>query len=167
MANSGMIDGMHVDMNADIWLSFDAKPGVVLYRSKTKDFTHLWLATSNDNRSASQRTTFFVFEDIHGVTWVHTTEGTLFPYDRENNRLMWFHNRPGTPETLFRTNVQVAWSDPEGVLWVCSGNQGIYKFVYRSRDFRFYSMEHYISSGTPDIRALFQDQAGQDRKSVV
>lgn len=161
MANSGMIDGMHVDMNADIWLSFDAKPGVVLYRSKTKDFTHLWLATSNDNRSASQRTTFFVFEDIHGVTWVHTKEGTLFPYDRENNRLMWFHNRPGTPETLFRTNVQVAWSDPEGVLWVCSGNQGIYKFVYRSRDFRFYSMEHYISSGTPDIRALFQDQAGQ------
>jgi len=51
----------------------------------------------------------------------------------------------------------VAWADPEGILWICAGSQGIYKCVQRNRDFHFESMERYIHSGTADIRSLFRD----------
>lgn len=156
---SNRIIGAYSDRYGDIWLSLD-EPGVMLFKPESRTFTYLWLKTPNEKRSISQQATFFVFEDVSGVFWIHTMEGTLFPYDRQNNALRWFHNKPGDPDCVFKTNIQVAWADPEGILWICCGNQGIYKCIQRSREFRFTTMEPYIHSGTPDIRSIFQDPAG-------
>jgi len=156
---SNKIFGVYLDKYGNIWLSLDT-PGVILFNPGLKDFTYLWLKTPNEKRSSSQETTFFVFEDAAGTIWVHTREGTLFTYDRILNALKWFYNKPGDPQCVFKTNIQVAWADPEGLLWICCGNQGIYKCVRRSSNFRFISMGPYIQSGTPDIRSLFCDPAG-------
>ena len=156
---SNKILGAFSDKYGDIWLSID-EPGVLHFKPGLKTFSYLWLKTPNDKRSISQEATFYVFEDTYGTFWIHTMEGTLFPYDRQRNSLNWFHNKPGDADCVFKTNIQVAWADQEGVLWVCCGNQGIYKCVQRSREFNFTSMEPYIHSGTPDIRSLFQDPAG-------
>lgn len=143
----------------EIWLSTD-KPGVVLFKSSQASFSYLWLNAPNEKRSGSQQTTFFVFEDSYGITWIHTREGTLFTYDRKGNKLEWFYNKPGSDDCVFRTNIQVAWADKCGTLWICCGNQGIYKCVRRNNDFRYVSMESYIQNGTPDIRSMFRDPAG-------
>jgi len=155
---SNRINAAYSDRFGDIWLSTD-QPGVLRFQPETGIFTHLWLKTPNEKRSGSQQTSFFVFEDARGTFWVHTLEGTLFTFDRKNNVLNWFFNKPGDPRCVFKTNIQVAWPDAEGVLWICCGNQGIYKCVTRNREFRFTSLESFIQSGTPDIRSLFQDPA--------
>jgi len=156
---SNNINGVHSDRFGDIWLSLDI-PGVMRFIPEKKEFSYLWLNTPNDKRSLTQDSRFFVFEDKFGNFWIHTLEGTLFTLDRKSNKLRWFYNKPGDPNCVFKTNIQVAWADPEGVLWICSGNQGIYKCVQRRRDFLFTSMEPYVSSGSPDIRSLFEDKAG-------
>ncbi len=156
---SNNINGAHSDRFGDVWLSLDI-PGVMRFNPAGKAFSYLWLNTPNDKRSLTQDSRFFVFEDKFGNFWIHTLEGTLFTLDRKSNQLKWFYNKPGDPNCVFKTNIQVAWSDPEGVLWICSGNQGIYKSVQRRRDFIFTSMEPYVSSGSPDIRSLFEDKAG-------
>lgn len=156
---SDKMNGAYVDSFGDIWFSTD-QPGVLRFQVDGNRFTSLWLQTPNAQRSTAQQTAFFVFEDALGTLWVHTREGTLFPFDRKANRLNWFFNQPGDPNCVFKTNIQAALADPEGVLWLCSGNQGIYKCVSRSRGFRFTSLEAYIQSGTPDIRSLFKDPAG-------
>ncbi|MDP4277027.1 MAG: two-component regulator propeller domain-containing protein [Bacteroidota bacterium] len=156
---SNRISGAYVDRYGDIWLSTD-QPGVMRFQPGKAIFTHLWLRTPNEKRSGAQQTSFFMFEDVTGTLWVHTKEGMLFPFDRQNNTLKWFYNKPGSADCMFKTNIQAAWSDPQGVLWICCGNQGIYKCVRRNRDFRFTSLEPFIQSGTPDIRSLFQDPAG-------
>ena len=156
---SDKLNGAFVDSQGDIWLSTD-QPGVLRFQPDEERFTSLWLKTPNALRSTAQQTAFFVFEDALGTLWVHTREGTLFPFNRQTNSLDWFFNQPGDPDCVFKTNIQVAWADSEGVLWLCSGNQGIYKCVTRSRGFRFTSLESYIQSGTPDIRSLFKDPAG-------
>lgn len=156
---SDRLNGAYVDSHGDIWLSTDQR-GVLRFQPNDNRFTTLWLKTPNALRSTAQQTSFFVFEDAQGTLWVHTREGTLFPFNRETNSLDWFFNKPGDPDCVFKTNIQVAWADPEGVLWLCSGNQGIYKCVTRSRGFRFTSLESFVQSGTPDIRCLFKDPAG-------
>jgi ligand-binding sensor domain-containing protein len=123
---SNRINGAYSDRFGDIWLSLD-QPGVVRFQPGKGTFTHLWLRTPNEKRAGSQQTSFFVFEDVLGTLWVHTREGTLFPYDRSANVLNWFFNKPGASNCVFKTNIQVAWPDSEGVLWICCGNQGIYK----------------------------------------
>jgi signal transduction histidine kinase/DNA-binding response OmpR family regulator/ligand-binding sensor domain-containing protein len=156
---SNTVKSPFVDSYGEIWMAIDA-PGVLHFNPGKETFEYLWQKAPNEKRSASQHTTFFVFEDIYKCLWVHSREGTLFSYDREKHCLRWFYNNPADPACVFKTNIQVAWADPAGILWVCAGNQGIYKCVQRNRDFRFESMEKYIHSGTPDIRSLFQDPAG-------
>lgn len=157
--HSDRLNGAYVDSHGEVWLSSD-QPGVLRFQPEQERFTTLWLKTPNALRSYAQQTAFFVFEDALGTLWIHTQEGTLFPFNRETNRLEWFFNKPGDLDCVFKTNIQVAWADEEGVLWLCSGNQGIYKCVTRHRGFRFTSLEAYIQSGTPDIRSLFRDPAG-------
>jgi outer membrane protein assembly factor BamB len=86
--------GAYTDSDGILWLS-TGKPGVVRFDPKTGLFNHLWLSTPNENRSGYQQTTFFVFEDPFGTLWIHTREGTLFQFDRRNNQLKWFYNKPG------------------------------------------------------------------------
>ncbi len=156
---SNNIFGAFSDDSGNVWLSLDI-PGVLLFNSDSGSFSYLLQSTPNINRSLSPEARFFVFKDIHGTFWVHTREGSLFTYNKKNNSLEWFYNKPGSPDCIFRSNIQVAYSDREGVLWVCSGNQGIYKCVRRNNEFNFTSMEPWIKNGTPDIRSLFMDPAG-------
>jgi signal transduction histidine kinase/ligand-binding sensor domain-containing protein/CheY-like chemotaxis protein/AraC-like DNA-binding protein len=156
---SNEISDPFVDRQGEIWMAIEA-PGVLHFNPRDESFEYLWQPTPNEIRSASQQTTFFVFEDAFGTLWVHSREGTLFSYDRQRHALRWFFNNPASPDCVFKTNIQVAWADPEGILWICAGNQGVYKCVQRNRDFHFESMERYIHSGTPDIRSLFRDSRG-------
>ncbi|HET9569870.1 MAG TPA: two-component regulator propeller domain-containing protein [Bacteroidales bacterium] len=156
---SNVISDPYIDKYGEIWMSIN-EPGVLHFIPKTKSFEYLWQKTPFEIRNASQQTSFFVFEDAFMTLWVHSKEGTLFSYDRTNHKLKWFYNNPADPACVFKTNIQVAWADPEGILWVCAGSQGIYKCVQRNRDFHFESMERYIHSGTADIRSLFRDRNG-------
>ena len=154
--HSNVISEPFVDSFGEIWMAIN-QPGVLHFMPKSKTFEYLWQKTPFEIRNASQQTSFFVFEDAFKTLWVHSSEGTLFPYDRTNHHFRWFFNNPANPSCVFKTNIQVAWADSEGILWVCAGSQGIYKCVQRNRDFHFQSMERFIHSGTPDIRSLFRD----------
>jgi signal transduction histidine kinase/ligand-binding sensor domain-containing protein/DNA-binding response OmpR family regulator len=156
---SNKIFGAFSDDSGNVWISLDI-PGVLLFNSQSKSFSYLLQSSPNTNRSLSPEARFFVFKDIHGTFWVHTREGSLFTYNKKNNSLDWFHNKPGSSDCIFRSNIQVAYSDREGVLWVCSGNQGVYKCVKRNNEFNYTSMEPWVKNGTPDIRSLFVDPAG-------
>jgi len=156
---SNVISDPFIDSFGEIWMSIN-EPGVLHFIPKTKTFEYLWQKTPFEIRNASQQTSFFVFEDAFKTLWVHSREGTLFSYDRSGHSLRWFYNNPADPACVFKTNIQVAWADAEGILWICAGSQGIYKCVQRNRDFHFHSMERYIHTGTPDIRSLFRDAKG-------
>jgi ligand-binding sensor domain-containing protein len=156
---SNVISDPFIDSYGEIWMAIN-EPGVLHFIPESKTFEYLWRQTPFEIRNASQQTSFFVFEDAFKTLWVHSREGTLFPYNRANHQFRWFFNNPVDPACVFKTNIQVAWADSEGILWVCAGSQGIYKCVQRNRDFHFQSMEGYIHSGTPDIRSLFRDTNG-------
>jgi signal transduction histidine kinase/ligand-binding sensor domain-containing protein/DNA-binding NarL/FixJ family response regulator len=156
---SNSISDPYIDSFGEIWMATN-EPGVLHFIPKSETFEYLWQKTPNEIRSASQQTSFFIFEDTFKTLWVHSREGMLFPYDRNRHTLRWFYNNPTDPNCVFKTNIQVAWADPEGILWICAGNQGVYKCVQRNRDFHFESMERYIHNGTPDIRSLFRDVKG-------
>jgi signal transduction histidine kinase/ligand-binding sensor domain-containing protein/CheY-like chemotaxis protein/AraC-like DNA-binding protein len=155
---SNSISEPYVDSYGEIWMS-DAS-GVLHFIPKTEAFEYLWQRTSSEVRASASQGSFFAFEDASRTLWVHTRGGLLFYYDRADHQLHWFFNNPADPDCVFKTNIQVAWADPQGILWICAGNQGIYKCVQRNASFHFKSMETYIHSGTPDIRSLFQDKAG-------
>lgn len=154
---SNVVSDPFIDSRGEIWMAIN-EPGVLHFIPKTNTFEYLWKKTPFEIRNASQQTSFFVFEDAFKTLWVHSREGTLFSYDRKDHQLKWFYNNPADPGCVFKTNIQVAWADPEGILWICAGSQGVYKGVQRNRDFHFESMERYIHSGTPDIRSLFRDK---------
>ncbi|MCD8101278.1 MAG: hypothetical protein LUE26_01685 [Alistipes sp.] len=72
----------------------------------------------------------FAWEDINGLMWVYPRGGGLSYYDRDTDRLEYFHNRPSDPARRLSNILLQCFSDRQGNLWMSTYSRGIDKVSF-------------------------------------
>jgi|GEM_PF-1461533 len=122
------VNNICVDSGKNFWLATNGG-GLDCFDRMTGTFSHLRHDPDNPNSIASDYV-YASYVDPDGVIWISTGRG----FDRYDQRSRTFEHHlqefwPGVPRTVW----DVAEPDRNGILWVATSGDGLYKFDRRSR----------------------------------
>lgn len=148
---------VYVDRQKEVWFDLKGVPGVTHFNPETKNFKQEILAVEEGSAYRSQPS-FFIYEDINDVLWVHPLNGGFSFFDRQKDKLVPFFNEPGSSDWRFSNKVHVASSDRQGNLWMCTHSKGLEKISFLPERFHLQT-PHTLGyeSLSNDVRSLYQD----------
>lgn len=124
---------IYEDGQGILWIE-PALYGVVMHDPATRVTRHFTQENyANYLRDAHD---YAVWEDNSGLVWVYMKGCGLGYYDREKDKLEYFHNDPRDPNKQFSNMVATWYYDPAGVLWLSTEDWGVEKIVFQRNDFR-------------------------------
>ncbi|MDR3118940.1 MAG: response regulator [Mediterranea sp.] len=150
----------YVDRNGEVWFEQEEEGCVMHFNPFTKEakLERLKVEPAAADRS---RPSFHVHEDIRGAVWVHPFGGGLAYFDREQNKLMPFHNEPGSKDWKFSNKIHSAFSDRQGNLWMGTHSKGLEKVTFRPVQFHLTTPHpEERESLRNEVRSLLEDNEG-------
>lgn len=101
----------------------------------------------------------FVFNDIHGNVWVQPRGGGFSLFNKSTGQLEPFYNHPRSSERRFSNIIHSAYSDRQGILWMCTRSHGLEKVVFSKNFFRTLQVNEVDKhENTNNVRALYEDE---------
>lgn len=147
-----------VDKHAEVWFEQE-EPGCVYHfnlLTRVGKLERMKVEPTSVDRS---RPSFHIYEDVRGVLWVHPFGGGLGYFDRERNRLIPFHNEPGSKDWRFSNKLHSIFSDRQGNLWMGTHSKGLEKVTFRPVQFHLETPHpEEKESLSNEVRALLQDR---------
>lgn len=148
----------YMDSYGEVWFEMARLGEVCHYNPALNKFKriNLWVEEHNADRSYPM---FHICEDINRNLWVHPYGGGLSWYDRENDRLVPFHDDPASPGWRFSRELHSMFSDKQGNLWLSTHSGGLEKITFFNSMFHLFSQNrnnHRDISGN-QVRTLFED----------
>ena len=134
------ISALFVDSQELIWYSLDVQ-GVSRLNQKTgniKSFTQDVIVPQLDVKGA-------VIMEVNNTVWINMNQGGFGYYNREADRVEYFHNDPDDPWNLSNT-VHAFMALPEGIVWESTNLRGLEKLE--------------LQKNTVVRRQLFENEAG-------
>ena len=98
------------------------------------------------------------FNEVNGVVWVLMNNGGYGYYNREADKIEYFHNDPKDPWDISNT-VYAALELPEGVIWESTSQRGIEKMeLVKKNIVRVKPIANASSTEENEIRAMYYDK---------
>ena len=104
------------------------------------------------------------FNEVNGIVWVLMNNGGYGYYNREADKIEYFHNDPTNPWDISNT-VYAALELPEGVIWESTSQRGIEKMeLIKNNIARIRPVPDATSTEENELRAMYYDK---DRKLLL
>ena len=101
------------------------------------------------------------FSESNGTVWMRMNHGGYGYYNREADRVEYFHNDPANPWNLSNT-VQASLELPEGVIWESTSRRGLEKLeILKNNIVRKRLVENARTSLENEVRAMYYDSQRQ------
>lgn len=149
----------YADSYGELWFEMARLGEVCRYNPVNGTFKrfNLWVEEHNADRSYPM---FHICEDKKRHLWVHPFGGGLSWYDRQNDRLVPFHNDPSSPSWRFSRELHSMFADRQGNLWLCTHSGGLEKITFFDSVFHFYPqhVNNHRDIAVSQVRMLFEDR---------
>lgn len=156
----------YADRSNELWMELDHSGEVCHFNPRTRQLKRevLFIEPGSATRSDPA---FHIHEDVNNRLWVHPFGGGFSYFDRKNNCLVPFYNRPGSSDWMFSNKIHSAMSDAQGNLWLCTHSKGLEKVTFVKNEFElFVPKPHDYESLSNEVRALLEDREGNIWVSV-
>lgn len=104
------------------------------------------------------------FNEVNGILWVLMNNGGYGYYNREADKIEYFHNDPNNPWDISNT-VYAALELPEGVIWESTSQRGVEKMeLIKNNIVRVRPVPDATTTEENELRAMYYDK---DRKLLL
>ncbi len=156
---SNKIVSAYIDRCKEVWFELAGAGGVTHFNPHTNQVKHEIVSAEQGNASRSQPS-FHIHEDINGYLWVHPYGGGFSYFDRKQNKIIPFYNKPGSPDWRFSNKLHSTMSDRQGNLWMSTHSKGLEKITFLDSQFHLNTpYPHDYESLSNETRALFEDKS--------
>lgn len=142
-----------IDSHNLIWFSDDTMGASYLdpETGKEKHFQQYVPVPERDGRGG-------FFNEVNDVVWILMNNGGYGYYNREADKVEYFHNDPSNPWDISNT-VYASLELPEGVIWESTSQRGIEKMeLLKNNIVRIRPVPNASSTEENEIRAMFYDR---------
>ena len=147
---------IYMDRAGNLWIE-PVKHGVIRYDIANRKFSTFF--QDNDSKNNYTGSHFKVFEDNKGLVWTILKDGGFGYYDKATDKLAYFYNKPGSQSRLFSNIVNVAYYDPDGILWLCTDQRGIEKITFQPNGFQQQLLvDPWMFKSDNEVRGLLCDR---------
>ncbi|MES2279050.1 MAG: two-component regulator propeller domain-containing protein [Bacteroidota bacterium] len=155
--NTGVpLYSIYKDRGGSLWIEPD-KQGVIRYNTADRKFSTYY--QKNDSKNNYGGSHFKVFEDNKGQIWTILKDGGFGYYDKAKDSLAYFYNKPGSQNRLFSNIVNVAYYDPDGILWLYTDQRGVEKIIFQPNGFRQQLLiDPWMFKSDNEVRGLLCDR---------
>ena len=154
------VNSTYVDRFGEFWMELNRSGEVCHFNPHTRKLKREVMLVEPGSAARSEPA-FHIHEDVNNRLWVHPFGGGLSYFDRKNNCLVPFYNRPGSSEWMFSNKIHTSMSDSQGNLWLCTHSKGLEKVTFVKDEFDlFVPNPHDYESLSNDVRALLEDNQG-------
>lgn len=149
------IYSIYEDRGGRLWLEPESE-GIVKYdpvRNTMKRFTQ-----KKDSHAISPSSNYMVFEDSAGKLWTRFKGGGFGYYNSAEDKIDYFYNEPGAPDSQFSNIVTALYPDKTGILWLATIDGGVNKITFPANNFKHkLPVRQPVSKSQNEVRALFED----------
>lgn len=146
----------YIDRSKNIWLETECI-GISKFNPYTEKFVHFTPLVESTEPSVFPPN-FFIFEDVENRVWVHPRGGGFSLYDKSEDQLTPFYNRPFSDNWMFSNMLHAGYSDRQGNLWICTRSHGLEKIIFHDSHFTPFLIDDNIhSTVSNDVRPIFED----------
>lgn len=146
----------YIDKSKNIWMETD-ELGVSKFNSYTEEYVRFTPAIESTESNVFPPN-FFIFEDKKDRSWVHPRGGGFALYDKSEDKLIPFYNKPESDNWLFSNMLHSAYSDKQGNLWLCTRSHGLEKAIFYDSQFESVLLNNNVySTISNDVRPIFED----------
>ena len=152
--NDDRIHSVFVDSRNELWYSVGDKQGITkidLNTGKSTDYTQNILIPHFDSNGA-------IIHEINGVVWINMNHGGFGYYNRDADKVEYFHNDPANPWNLSNTVTSFLPME-EGVIWETTSRRGLEKLEILKNTITRTLLVKDIGENTNmnEIRAMYND----------
>ncbi|MHC0444778.1 hybrid sensor histidine kinase/response regulator transcription factor [Flavobacterium sp. 3-218] len=153
--SQGPIFSVYPDKSGLLWIEPE-KHGVFLVDPKSKNIK--FFSQQTDATFLQLEHSFGVFEDNFDRVWVKLKGGGFGFYNKKENTLDFFYNRPGSENQKFSNIVASMYFDPSGILWMSTNDRGINKVIFQKDVFQQQLLvTNTKNKSENEIRSVFTD----------
>lgn len=142
------------DSRGNIWIEPEEK-GIVQFNAAEKTFRQYVLEASDP--VAAQFRGFETLEDARGRFWALMKGSGLGYYDTVARAISYFHNNPADPMRLFPNSARVIYYDGDGVMWLATAEEGVYRIILHENNFEQHQLEASANRTLNEVRGLCAD----------
>jgi len=154
---SNRMVSVYVDRYGEVWLETSAD-GVLHFDPLNGTLKHFRMKVDPTNPFVLLPS-FAIFEDINNNLWVYPRGGGFSLYNRQEQRLEYFFNEPGSADRRFPNLIHSAMADHQGNLWMCTIQRGIEKVSFFPNQFSVLRPRQAPSTHSEnEVRAVFEDR---------
>lgn len=150
---------MYADANNRLWIE-STHAGLSKIDLSTRILKHYTqkLDVAPDIKASAQ---CGIMEDENQTVWMTLKGGGFGFYNPKTDKVEYFHNEPGNPNSKLSNFVKCFYKDASGVLWLSTYFKGIEKITFIQNKFRFVQpAPQYNLSIANEVRALLADSKG-------
>lgn len=142
------------DSRGNIWIEPEEN-GIIQFDPVKKTFRTFLLRPSD--KGAGLFRGFETLEDSKGRFWALMKGSGLGFYDTVARAITYFHNNPADEARLFPNSVRVVFYDEDGVMWLATAEDGVYRLILHENDFEQYQLEDSPERTLNEVKGLCAD----------
>lgn len=154
MPGSNQFHAITGDSRGNIWIEPE-ESGIIQFDPVKKTFRKFLLKAS-DNIAGLFRG-FETLEDAKGRFWALMKGSGLGYYDTAAHAITYFHNNPADQTRLFPNSVRVIFYDEDGVMWLATAEDGVYRLILHENDFEQHQLEASPERTFNEVKGLCAD----------